>query len=269
MIWSPGLKCYTSNEKSESHSRVEHWEGWPQSSKIKGGKGSEIQVEECMRFVQDCRNLMVSEHWILTDYRTGLRGLSSDLLAIETIHQTLLFHQLSVGRDKLGNEALVSWKITLSRLMESGKYRQLTPGLACLTSFSPQWCHHRIMLCFTYRSLEISSKKVHCHLQQMVLHVGLLACFLFFFHLLYRTVELMSWHEHFSNRKNRHSGHVLNENFIKSRIQGRKLYTHFQDALVFLLSSFLYTWKIPALSSLCCTLPLLLSSIIKAVLWFC
>lgn len=164
-------------------------------------------------------NGVLSKHRTLADYKTDLRGLSSDLLAIETSHQTLLLHRLSVGRDNLGNEALVSWKITLTRLMESGKYRQLTHGLACLTSFSPQWCHHRIMLCFTYSSVENASKKVHCHLQQMVLHVGLLACFFFFF------FQLMSWHEHFSNRKNRHSGHVLNENFIKNQVQGRKLYT--------------------------------------------
>ena len=31
-----------------------------QTSKIKGGKESEIQVEECMRFVRGCKNLMAS-----------------------------------------------------------------------------------------------------------------------------------------------------------------------------------------------------------------
>ena len=144
--------------------------------------------------------------------------------------------------------------------MESGRYMHLTHGLACLTSFSPQWCHCRIMLYFTYRSLENSSKKSVLPSPTDGAACWSIGLFLTLFHLLYRAVQLINWHGQFSNRKDRHSGHVLNENFIKKRVQGRKLYVCFQDTLVFLLCSFLYMWNIPALSSLCGTLSLLLSS---------
>lgn len=88
-----------------------------------------------------------------------------------------------------------------------------------------QWCCCKIVLCFTYRSMENSSKKMCCHLQQMVLRVGLILTSI---HLLYRC---SSWADMstFQTRKNRRSGHVLKEIFIKNWIQGRKLYMCFPN----------------------------------------